>query len=213
FYQDNELEGRALYWYENGSLKSEYNYSNFKLFGKVVIGYSNGNKKSECQYIEGTLDGQCIFWYENGKKKMLADYRNGLKIAESIREWNEDGTEIIQEDNTSVTEQIILKEKVIQTGSRCFSVKTDIALLKEEMQTNTRYEDMQKKQIQLNRLFKEEKDKCTSFKAHANEFRKINSPEDLKALASTNGFEGALLVLDEKNDGLTSDDGFGDSNF
>jgi len=79
------------YYYENGSLDLEENYSQRQLHGKYTSWYKNGQKCWEEDYVNGQLHGKCIEWYESGQKEWETNYVNDQKHGKSAV-WSKDGT-------------------------------------------------------------------------------------------------------------------------
>jgi antitoxin component YwqK of YwqJK toxin-antitoxin module len=83
-------EGIFKTFYENGNIKSEQNYLNWKFNGKWKIFYENGNIKSENNYQEGKLNGESKEFYENGNIKSENNYQDDKLNGES-KEFFQDG--------------------------------------------------------------------------------------------------------------------------
>jgi antitoxin component YwqK of YwqJK toxin-antitoxin module len=82
-YKDEMLNGKTLYWYENGQISSETNYKDNKLDGKWTYWYENGQMESESNYKDGKMDGKMTEWYENGQIKNTEIYwKDGEPIVE-----------------------------------------------------------------------------------------------------------------------------------
>ena len=185
------MEGEAAYWFENGAMKSLYNYKEKKLNGEVIHGYPNRKKKSACEFLNGVQDGVCTHWYKNGNKKSEAIFRNGTKMAKSERRWDENGKEIAK-SNTTLVEKLILEEKIIATARTCANAKKAVEALKDEINNQTQYLELQRKEIQLNRIEKEENKSCRKLKKLNKKYNKIYSIKDAETFASKHGISHLL---------------------
>lgn len=70
-------DGKSTYWYKNGQLKSQGNYTNGKQMRKASTWFENGQTESEKNYVDGKCEGKSTEWYENGQLKSESDYING----------------------------------------------------------------------------------------------------------------------------------------
>jgi len=86
---DNVLEGTSYWYYENGNLKEEKNYSNGKLDGVWRTFYKSGLLESEIHYTDGVLDGVSKFYYNNGALKEVKDFDKGKLIRISDLDYDE----------------------------------------------------------------------------------------------------------------------------
>jgi TonB family protein len=80
---DNILEGTSYWYFENGNLQTEKNYSNGKLEGIWRNFYQSGLLKDEVHYSDGILDGVSKFYYENGALKQVKEFNKGKLVSES----------------------------------------------------------------------------------------------------------------------------------
>ena len=83
--------GKAQFWYPDGSLMKTASYRDNKLHGEMIGYYPNGNLRSEGMYVEGTPEGIHIKWYEDGqmarKRTLEKGQESGLQQA-----WNPNGS-------------------------------------------------------------------------------------------------------------------------
>ena len=86
-------------WHSNGKQSYEENYQNGKLNGARKGWYFDGQILYEENYKNGKLDGKQKIWHENGNKKLEGDYKNG-KPQGKPKMWYQNGNEII--DNTMI---------------------------------------------------------------------------------------------------------------
>ena len=66
--------------YPNGNKCWEAEYQNDQLHGKCIGWWENGNKWWEAEYQNGLQHGKDIGWDKNGKKIYKAEYKNGKQI-------------------------------------------------------------------------------------------------------------------------------------
>ncbi len=83
------MDGKWIYWYENGQKRIEENYKDGGKTGLVTIWFENGQKREEGYLKNGIKDGLYTEWYENGQKKNETNYKDGKVISE--KRWDEDG--------------------------------------------------------------------------------------------------------------------------
>jgi uncharacterized protein len=75
--REGTQQGRAIYYYANGTVSVEAEYKNGFLNGKRVSYYANGAKKDEVNYTNDKLDGYYKEWHANGKLKEEGWYVDG----------------------------------------------------------------------------------------------------------------------------------------
>ena len=83
-------EGLFKTFYENGNIKSEDNYQNWKLNGVCKSFYENGNIESEYNFLSET-SFECKKWHSNGQIKHQEKYTRFLKQRKC---WNENGEQV-----------------------------------------------------------------------------------------------------------------------
>lgn len=66
-------------YYDNEMVKTVLTYRNGMLNGKAIFYFPDGTKEMECTYINDTLDGTMIRYHKNGKKSLVENYQMGLK--------------------------------------------------------------------------------------------------------------------------------------
>jgi len=94
-YKNSELEGKMTSLYENGNIEAELYYLNGEIEGLCSFWYLNGIKKTEENYKKGKLEGLCSFWYENGNKKSEKNYKNGKLYGTAVM-WSEHGDKVAE---------------------------------------------------------------------------------------------------------------------
>jgi len=75
-YKDTHVDGEQTVWYENGQIKLQYNATGL---GKATGWYENGQIKSDGIFNDGKLDGKETSWYENGQMRGESNYKDGKK--------------------------------------------------------------------------------------------------------------------------------------
>ena len=76
--------------YEDGQLKSEYNFKDGKLDGLCRERYEDGQLMYDGNFKDDKRDGLCRAWYENGQLLYEYNYKDG-KIDGLAREWHRSG--------------------------------------------------------------------------------------------------------------------------
>jgi antitoxin component YwqK of YwqJK toxin-antitoxin module len=71
------------YW-KNGNKCWGKEYQNGQLHGKCIWWYEDGNKWWESEFQNGQLHGKSIGWYENGNKWWEDEYQNGQLVEEIL---------------------------------------------------------------------------------------------------------------------------------
>lgn len=87
---EHPRQGSYLYYYEDGTLKTELNYKHGHLDGVVRLYYPTGHLKRELFFHQGQREGTEKSWYENGQLFTEVDYHQN--IAKRARCWFPDGT-------------------------------------------------------------------------------------------------------------------------
>ena len=102
-------EGIFKTFYENGNIKSEQNYLNWKFNGKWKIFYENGNIKSENNYQDDKLNGESKEFFQDGNIMSLKNYLNNLT----------DGTQIEWYNNGQIKRQV--KTSSLGSETKCWN--------------------------------------------------------------------------------------------
>jgi hypothetical protein len=76
--------------YDNGQLKSEFNYKDGDLDGKSTFWYENGHVEAEMNYKNNKKEGKWSEWHEDGQKKLEANYKDNMQDGE-MTNWDADG--------------------------------------------------------------------------------------------------------------------------
>ncbi len=82
---------KKTFYYSDGQLRMEGDYSNGQKNGLWVAYYESGVKWSEGNYKDGVSHGKTITYHENGEKYYEGFYEHGRR-AGLWRFWNEDGS-------------------------------------------------------------------------------------------------------------------------
>jgi antitoxin component YwqK of YwqJK toxin-antitoxin module len=77
FYSNNKRVGTNKWFFENGNLSTEYNYTDGKLDGGIKEYYENGNIKTEGNYLNDKRVGLWKTYHDNGKVATEGSYTNG----------------------------------------------------------------------------------------------------------------------------------------
>lgn len=64
-----------------------------KADGRMLWFYTNGNLKSDIQYANGKINGQALYYHDNGMMSDSATYINGIRTGVSLG-WNKDGDRV-----------------------------------------------------------------------------------------------------------------------
>ena len=102
-------EGIFKTFYENGNIKSEQNYLNWKFNGKWKIFYENGNIKSENNYQDDKLNGESKEFFQDGNIMSLKNYLNNRT----------DGTQIEWYNNGQIKRQV--KTSSLGSETKCWN--------------------------------------------------------------------------------------------
>ena len=73
----NELTVKKEF-FENGQLKSEYQYRNDMKHGVAIVYYPNGTLKGEATFKNDELEGSVVSYFENGNMEIQGFYTNGI---------------------------------------------------------------------------------------------------------------------------------------
>lgn len=80
FYKNGKPNGKWLYFYINGNLKSIENWKDGKLHGKYILYSSNGEKYLETNYKKGIDNGKYKIFYFDGKLRIAGKLKKGKPI-------------------------------------------------------------------------------------------------------------------------------------
>lgn len=84
-----EKEGTRLYYYEDGTLKTELHYKEGLLDGRVRLFYPSGQCKRELFFSQGQRQGVERSWYENGQ--LFTEVEYDQNVAGRAHCWFPDG--------------------------------------------------------------------------------------------------------------------------
>jgi antitoxin component YwqK of YwqJK toxin-antitoxin module len=88
--EDGQLDGKQIYWYADGQIKSYEYYKNGVRHGESKFWYENGKIWAIEVYRDGKLEGEIKVWHENGQISIREFFRDGNLIGER-KVWTEDG--------------------------------------------------------------------------------------------------------------------------
>jgi antitoxin component YwqK of YwqJK toxin-antitoxin module len=89
-YTENVLIGRSTGYYNNGQLEYDYTYAYGKLEGKWTKYHSNGKVANTGNYSNGSATGVFYHYYESGKKRKETNWAYG-KMNGKCTGWYENG--------------------------------------------------------------------------------------------------------------------------
>jgi TonB family protein len=92
---NDELRGKATYFYPNGSVMKAGRLVNMKPEGKVEEFYPDGKILSVTHYLYGKKDGKYISYYPDGKKKREIVYTDGHAESEKCYKQSGEKTECL----------------------------------------------------------------------------------------------------------------------
>ncbi|RCH55074.1 hypothetical protein DJ568_07720 [Mucilaginibacter hurinus] len=78
FYKLGKIDGKQYYYYENGNLSSEDNYSNGVSEGLYTSYYYAGNKKLTVNYKQGKREGEQRQYYSSGALSEINNFTNDI---------------------------------------------------------------------------------------------------------------------------------------
>ena len=88
-YKNEKMDGKSIYWYQNGKVKLEREYKNGKLDGSYTEYHHSGKKFSHGLMRSDKMQGKWTFWYHNGQKECEVICKKG-KLADGTV-WDDDG--------------------------------------------------------------------------------------------------------------------------
>lgn len=77
-------DGKVVYYYENGKIKAECNYKNYKLDGISNYFFENGKIKAKEFYRDGYLEGLSKRYYGNGVVSSEEYYKKGTLLFKRV---------------------------------------------------------------------------------------------------------------------------------
>jgi len=92
-HRPEKKEGVITKYYENGKIKSESNYINWKMHGEVKGWYESGEIWSLGYYENDVPVGVTREWYKNGQLEIEYNWKNNATDV-IIKCWDEEGNEI-----------------------------------------------------------------------------------------------------------------------
>lgn len=111
-YNGEPFTGVAFEQFDDGSIKSEFEYRDGREHGVAREFYTDGSVKSETHYRNGGPHGVDREWYENGKLKKQAICEYGILTESS--EYSEDGKvlkEYRRDEGDEVMQRVLMQRK------------------------------------------------------------------------------------------------------
>jgi hypothetical protein len=88
-FRDEDPEGLARGWWENGRLQWEVTYRNGKRQGTLRFWYPDGQLESVRAYVDGQRQGEFVDYSPNGQKTAEGRYDHDALV--ESRTWNDAG--------------------------------------------------------------------------------------------------------------------------
>ena len=89
-YDEDELDGLHVCWWENGVKRKEITYRRGIVEGRLRHWHPNGQPSVDRMYRGGKIHGYNRSWYADGQQRRDAQYLHGMPCGE-MRCWTEDG--------------------------------------------------------------------------------------------------------------------------
>ncbi|MFR4519973.1 MAG: toxin-antitoxin system YwqK family antitoxin [Fusobacterium sp.] len=110
-YKNGVEQGPGVNFYENGNIKSSFNFVNGELNGKCTDFYENGNIKTISNFENSKLNGASKTYFLNGVLANQAEWENGVLHGKKI-DYLENGSKIGEtEYNKGLIEQELFYKK------------------------------------------------------------------------------------------------------
>lgn len=100
--EDKPFTGTYLVNYPTGKPYMEIDYFNGLKDGDAIWWYENGYRHLQEKYVDGIRDGHSTKWYDNGQELLTIYWNDGR--ANSARQWDLNGNEVIKKTNTKEIE-------------------------------------------------------------------------------------------------------------
>ncbi len=141
-YKNNELDGVAFKYHENGALSSQEQYQSGRQHGPAKYWFDNGQLMRDGSYKNGERDGINKAWFKNGKLNVEESYTNG-KLNGPWKIWYENGNQketgeytLVEKTGEPRSEKHGIWKEFREEGG---SLATEKVYDKGEMQRETRY--------------------------------------------------------------------------
>lgn len=89
-YQDGELDGERLLFFENGEVQYREQYKQGQFEGPYFSYFDSGSPESEGQYVENAMQGEWKFYYSNGQVKEILRFTDNEENGPFL-EYHENG--------------------------------------------------------------------------------------------------------------------------
>lgn len=87
-YKDGKKDGLFKEWYQNGHIKEVSLFQDDELHGRRICYWPNGTKRFHVNYINGQMDGVYEEFDENGMTKQIKTYYKGKLICVKKALWS-----------------------------------------------------------------------------------------------------------------------------
>ncbi len=77
-FKEGLAHGKRIYYYPNGKIKEEGNYTEGKTTGAWIFNYENGNPQMKCTFVDEKQDGKVESFYEIGTVESVRYYNRGI---------------------------------------------------------------------------------------------------------------------------------------
>lgn len=94
-YKGGQMDGPAIWYWENGNKQLECTYSNGQLEGKVTRWFHGGSRQREDNYLNNQRNGTSLVWDESGYQSALETYRNDT-LDGAYKEWHPNGELLVE---------------------------------------------------------------------------------------------------------------------
>lgn len=106
-------DGLVQQFYSNKQSKFIETYKNGLLNGKRIFWYENGNVRGEEIFKNGSRDGISKWWFEDGKEACEVKYKDGI-LVDTARVWHK--KEKVQDDTTKKNEYYLKVFTIYKDG-------------------------------------------------------------------------------------------------
>lgn len=84
-YSRNQLDGKTIYFHDNGIHNKILDYSDNQINGLSISFYENGSQMDVARYKDGKKNGFYKAYHENGQLLESGNYKNNKKVGEFVR--------------------------------------------------------------------------------------------------------------------------------
>ncbi|HTH29963.1 MAG TPA: redoxin domain-containing protein, partial [Lacibacter sp.] len=105
-YTENKGNGKSTGWYQNGSIRYEYNLIDGQYDGKYTYYHPNSKIATTGLYSQGKATGTWYHYYASGKKRKETNWANGKREGRCVG-WFEEG--LTKFDVTFANDKVVFK--------------------------------------------------------------------------------------------------------